>query len=97
MVNEANPNRNSVRDVKDFDRDECGLFASKLSSAQGAYVADEEESLAAPVKAKFNFEKRDEVSPQRISYLISFQTHFDIFLCGGRRNKSEASHVGKQV
>lgn len=42
MVNEANRNRNSVRDVKDFDRDECGLFASKHPSAQGAYVADEE-------------------------------------------------------
>lgn len=92
MVNEANRNRNSVRDVKDFDRDECGLcFASKLPSAQGAYRADEEESFAAPVKADFNSEKRDEVSQQLNAFhtwLVSDQTHFDIIFCGGRRNKA---------
>lgn len=86
---------------EDSDRDECGLcFASKLPSAQGAYGADEEESFAAPVKAGFNFEKRDEVSPQLNafhSWLVSDQTHFDIIFCGGRGNKSEPSHVGKQV
>lgn len=95
MVNEANRNRNSERDVKYFDREESvnqtlqNFWAHKVLRRQM-------KNKPAPVKAKFNFEKRDEVSPQRISYLISFRpnTFWHISL---RRTteQSEASHVGK--
>lgn len=54
-----------------WSRREC---ESKLQNFRAHKVLRRQmKNNPAPVKAKFNFEKRDEVSPQRISYLISFR------------------------